>query len=363
MRRRADPKERRRGAPLLLLVALLIAAATPAAAQSYRIRDRLPGERYVHADPLPGRSLWWLAGHVLFGRTGTWPTERVANDPALRLDAALRAGEVAITFVNHATVLVQLRGLNLLTDPVWSERVGPASWAGPERARPPGIPFEELPKIDVVLVSHDHYDHLDLPTLVRLEARDAPLVLVPRGTRDLLVDAGLQRVEELEWWQSLALPGGGRITFTPARHNAGRLPWTVGRSLWGSFVVERDGASVYFAGDTAYAVHFRAIRERLGPVDVALLPIGAYAPRETHRAFHLDPADAVRAQRDLGARHAVAIHYGTFQLTAEDFGQPLIDLERALREAPRGQPGPFHALGEGRTRVFRSDARAPAAVQ
>ena len=323
------------------------------------IGARFDGTRFRNAVPAPSPSVWRVARHILFGRGGAWPEAMLAAEATPALAQPRRAGEVAVTFVNHATVLLQLEGLTILTDPVWSERVGPWSWAGPPRARAPGVPFEALPAIDVVLISHNHYDHLDLPTLERLEAAHHPLVLVPLGDAALLRDAGITRVVELDWAQSVELPGGVEIVFLPAQHNSGRTPWTADRSLWGSYLIRRGAGGVYFAGDTAYEAHFAAIRARYGPVDLALLPIGAYLPEAMMRPFHMSPAEAVRAQRDLGARHAVGIHYGTFQLSDEDFEQPVRDLAVALAAAPE-LPGPFEALPEGTTRTWRLTAPARA---
>lgn len=320
-----------------------------ASARPYPVSDHFDGDRFFNAARIEPVGPLALARHVLFGRDGAWPDDPLPTETATELPAP-GPGKVAVTFVNHATVLLQFDGLTVLTDPVWSARVGPMSWAGPLRARAPGIRFEDLPRVDVVLISHNHYDHLDLPTLRRLQARDDPAVVVPLGDRGWLEAEGFGRVFELDWWQSLVVDARTAITFTPAQHNSGRSPFSSNRSLWGSFWLQRDGLGVYFAGDTAYAGHFRAVRDRLGAPDVALLPIGAYAPRETMRAFHMDPADAVRAQRDLGARVSVGVHYGTFQLTAEDFDQPPRDLAAALAEAP-DLPGPFVVLPEGRTRV------------
>lgn len=341
-------------AALLVLGAQLFGCASP---PPYPVSDHYDGERFFNATPVQDLNVLQLAHHIAFGRNGDWPDGLVANDPAPRLDLGLANRQAAVTFVNHSTVLIQLAGINILTDPAWSDRVGPWSWAGPKRARPPGIPFDALPPIDVVLISHNHYDHLDLPTLRRLHERDRPRIFVPLGDRDLLLANGIDRVDELDWWQRVTLDGGLEIVFAPAQHNSGRSPFTVARSLWGSYLLRRDGLSIYFAGDTAYEVHFRAIRDRFGPVDLAFLPIGGYAPRERHRAFHLDPADAVQAQKDLGAKAAVAIHFGTFQLTGEDFGQPVADL-RAVLSRTADLPGPFLVLPEGRTRLFAFPERA-----
>ncbi|MCA9669927.1 MAG: MBL fold metallo-hydrolase [Myxococcales bacterium] len=358
------------------LIATLVAAlvAGCASARARQSGDPLPpkaawalphfdGQRFYNPRRIAPQSALRIARHILFGRTGRWPERTLEPQRALALARPLGRSDVAVTFVNHATVLLQIAGLNILTDPVWSHRVGPWSWAGPPRARQPGIPFDMLPRIDVVLISHNHYDHLDLPTLRRLGRRDGPRFFVPLGDRQLLLDAGLRRVQQLDWWQRVPLDADVELIFAPAQHNSGRSPWTANRSLWGSHLVRRRGAlAVYFAGDTAYAEHFSEVRRRYGAVDLALLPIGAYAPREMMKAFHMNPAEAVRAQLDLDARVALAIHYGTFQLSAEDFDQPVRDLRQALKALPVSRRRAFLALPEGRTKLLRFHAAARASA-
>ncbi|MEO1335201.1 MAG: MBL fold metallo-hydrolase [Myxococcota bacterium] len=264
---------------------------------------------------------------------------------------AAKPDSVAVTFVNHATLLLEFESLTVLTDPVWSDRVGPFSWAGPHRARKPGIPFDKLPPIDVVLISHNHYDHLDAPTVERLARTHAPLFLVPLGVREWFEDRGIERVVELDWWDTFKFSERVDMVFCPAQHNSGRSPFSTDETLSGSFLIRHPKGRVYFAGDTAYQAHFREIARRFGPVDVGLLPIGAYAPRETMRAFHMDPRDAVQAHLDLQARVSVGMHFGTFQLTGEDFDAPPRDLARALQDFHIDSKK-FSVLAEGETRLF-----------
>ncbi len=331
------------------LVLLLACAHYPAYPQSPQF-DRETG-RFTNTPATEKPSFGRVFRHILFGRTGQWPSRRIEPNRALRLRQPRRTDRVAVTFVNHSTVLIQVAGLNILTDPVWSERVGPFSWVGPERAVQPGVPFDQLPPIDVVAVSHNHYDHLDVPTLQRLSERDEPRVYVPLGDQAWLREAGIKRVTELDWWDEVPLDPQTRLVFTPARHNSGRGLSDADRSLWGSFLIQRGQGTIYFAGDTGYAEHFAEIRQRYGSVDLAFLPIGAYRPRDFTQAFHMDPAEAVQARRDLDATHAVAVHFGCFQLTAEDFHQPPDDLVAALRAA--GDPvRRFRALPEGQTHRY-----------
>ena len=216
------------------------------------------------------------------------------------------------TLVNHSTVLVQQHSSNILTDPIWSERSSPFSWIGPRRRREPGVSWENLPLIDAVLVSHNHYDHMDLPTLRRLATRGNSKFIVPAGAGRLLRSAKLS-VHELDWGQSLSLQNF-TVHCVPALHFSARGLFDRNKSLWCGYVIESRERLVYFAGDTAFGPHFAQIREIFGSPHLALLPIGAYQPRWFMSPVHMGPGEAVRAHEILGAETSVAIHHGTFQL-------------------------------------------------
>lgn len=239
--------------------------------------------------------------------------------------------------------LLQWHGLTVLTDPVWSDRCSPVSWAGPKRVRPPALAWAQLPPIDLVLVSHNHYDHMDVPTLQRLQAHSRPLMITGLGNRAFLAGHGLSHVVELDWWQPHAA-NGATVTFAPAVHWSNRGGHGRNATLWGAFMIERAGSRVYFGGDTGYGPHFAETRQRLGAPDLALLPIGAYEPRWFMKTMHMNPEEAVQAHRDLGARRSLGLHFGTWQLTDEGIEAPVV----ALHEA-RSREG----LGE-------ADFRAPA---
>ena len=308
--------------------------------------DHYDGEQFYNKTKIEKPSFFFLAKHIMFGRNGQWPDDILEPEADLALSKDLNENQVAVTFVNHATLLVQFKGYNVLTDPVWSKRVGPFSWAGPLRARKPGIPFDKLPKIDVVVISHNHYDHLDLPTLDKLEAKFHPL-----GDKDLLSSRNYQQVFELDWWQSKAF-GKLKVVFTPAQHNSGRSLFDADESLWGGCMLQHNHHNIFFAGDTAYEKHFKEINKRLGNTDIAMLPIGAYLPKKNMQPFHTNPAEAIQAQLDLKARVAIAMHYGTFQLSNEDFDSPINDLKAALKK--RNLPNDsFLALPEGKTKIFQ----------
>jgi L-ascorbate metabolism protein UlaG (beta-lactamase superfamily) len=258
-----------------------------------------------------------------------WP-DKVANIAAPKPVAHVGDGSIRATVVGHATVLLQVAGLNILTDPVWSKRIGPLSWLGVKRVRPPAIAFEDLPKIHTVLLSHDHYDHLDWPTLARLSRRDAPLVVTGRKVGRAIPSA---RAIELDWWESYALGDHVRVTYVPAEHFSGRGLFDRNASLWGGFVLETPAGSIYFAGDTGDGPHFTAIRERLGPMTLSLIPIGAYAPRWFMAPVHINPAEAVKASLILESQVSLAIHYGTFRLADDTFEAPPLELAQALSAA------------------------------
>lgn len=258
-------------------------------------------------------------------------------------------GPLAVTAVGHASFVVDLGGTVLLTDPVWSDRVSPVSWYGPKRVQAPGVPFARLPRIDAILLSHDHYDHCDLPTLARLAAGGVPRVITPLANGDLLREAGFPReaIVELDWWQSTALPGGVEVTVTPAQHWSNRATGVRNARLWGGFMARSGARSFFFAGDTAANdTLFSEIRTRAGEPDLAAIPIGAYEPRWFMAGQHCNPAEAVTVHRLLGARRSVGMHWGTFQLTDEGRDEPVRALARALSESGL-EPQVFSALEAG----------------
>lgn len=255
-------------------------------------------------------------------------------------------GGLRMTFVNHSTALLQIDGINILTDPIWSERPSPVSFVGPRRHRPPGIRFRDLPRVDLVLVSHNHYDHLDVATLVALQQRDRPRIVTPLGNARLMARHGIAGAIELDWWQS-AKVAGTEITCVPARHFSARGLTDRNKNLWSGFVIASGSGNLYFAGDTGWGAHFGEIAKRFDPIRLALLPIGSYLPRWFMQPAHIDPAQAVDAHLALGAKTSVAVHFGTFALGDDGETEPLLDLANALRA--KGNPNLF-ALdhGEGR---------------
>ncbi len=311
---------------------------------------------------------WWRLTH----RSAPWPAHVpfVAQPPP----PAARGDDIVATWLGHASFLLQTRQGNLLIDPVYSERVSPLTWAGPRRVHPVGVAFEALPRIDAVLVSHDHYDHCDTATLRRLEAAHHPQFVTPLRHADLLGVAGVpaERMAELDWWETATLPSGLRVTLTPAKHWSNRFGSPRNHRLWGGFYLRMGAAvrsdagaapppgpdaipqrekRVWFAGDTGYDPEtIRTVRMRFGAPDLALVPIGAYEPRWFMAPMHMDPTEAVQLHRDAGARLSVGMHWGTFHLTDEGHDVPPAALARA-REAAGVAAETFRAVAPGESVV------------
>jgi L-ascorbate metabolism protein UlaG (beta-lactamase superfamily) len=246
--------------------------------------------------------------------------------------------------------LLQTQQLNILTDPVWSQRVSPFLSLGPKRVREPGILFSTLPPIHVVLISHNHYDHMDIQTLIKLNKKFHPVFLVPLGNKLFLNNYGIQNVIELDWWQHYAI-NNAKITFLPTKHWSSRWLNDKFRTLWGSFGIEVANQKIYFAGDTGYGHHFIDIKNKWGKPTIAFLPIGSYQPEWFMRDNHLTPEEAVKSHIDLGAQTSIAIHFNTFQLSDEAIDQPVHDLQQALK-AHQLIDQEFIILKEGESRNF-----------
>lgn len=321
------------------------------------VSEHFDGSRFQNVPPGAEPDFCDLLEWQMQSGALVWPESRgepVKVVPPTRVERGLRA-----TQVGHATVLVQLDGLALLTDPVWSERVGPVSFAGPTRYDPPAIELDALPKIDAVLISHSHYDHCDAPTLRELRRRFSMPIYGGLGTRTMLEDLGIDGGVDLDWWQSSQLGSAATIHFVPVRHWSLRGLGDRNQVLWGGFQVRGATSSFYFGGDTGYGSHFAETRARLGAPDVAILPIGAYLPRWFMAPMHMDPLDAVRAHLDLGASRSMGVHWGTFDQADEGRYQAAGELGLAL-EALRIPRPSFIAARPGDVLEWRPEAaRAP----
>jgi len=278
-----------------------------------------------------------------------WPEWIVDDDPPA--PDVLAPGEVAATYIGHATVLLRFAGFAVLTDPMFSLRASPFAAYGPKRVRAPAIALADLPKLDAVCLSHNHYDHMDLPSLRALQLRGNPPIVTGIGNGAYLAARGVTNVIELDWWESVEPAPGLNITYVPAQHWSRRRFWDTNRMLWGGHVIAAQGARAYFAGDTGYPAQFGEIARRCGAPDIALLPIGAYEPRWFMEAQHMNPDDACSAFSELGARTFVAMHWGTFRLTDEPVGEPPERLRELFRA--RGIPADkLWILDVGETRAL-----------
>ena len=310
------------------------------------VTDHFDGTRFFNpGHPSTDRTLVELLRWRFGGRHASWP----ARVPGRQVIPADRCPGLRVTLVGHASVLIQAAGINLLVDPVWSERASPVRWAGPRRVNRPGVALDRLPRIDVVLLTHDHYDHLDLATMRTLWARDRPRVVAPLGN-DAVIHRGIPAiaVETADWHGRIDLGPGFAVTLVPANHWSSRRIDDRRMALWCGFVIETPAGCIYDSGDTGYGsgAIFRALRDTHPPIDVAIVPIGAYAPRWFMKDQHIDPAEAVQIQIDCGARQALGVHWGTFRLTDEARTEPRELLHTAL--VARGRPtGSFLAMEPG----------------
>jgi L-ascorbate metabolism protein UlaG (beta-lactamase superfamily) len=308
--------------------------------------DHFDGERFFNPHhPSTDRSLIDLLRWSFGGKREHWPAAVTSRQvvPKAKVDG------LSVTMVGHATVLIQAAGQNLIVDPVWSERASPVGWAGPRRVTAPGIAFEKLPPISVVLLTHNHYDHLDMPTLDRLWDQHRPRVIAPLGN-DAVIARKAPRIqaETHDWGQSVDLGSGFVVRLHPANHWSARGAGDRRMALWSGFIVETPAGSIYIAGDTGYGDGqiFRDVKMRCSPLDLAILPIGAYAPRWFMKDQHVDPTEAVQIMLDCGAAQALGVHWGTFPLTDESRMAPKNSL--LLELAQRGLPDTsFIALEPG----------------
>lgn len=315
---------------------------SPRVASGLRSSNHFERGRFFNPG-VPSQSFAQFLKWISRRETGYWP-KFVDSEPGPKPKDRVLGRDLAVTFVNHSTFLIQTGGCNILTDPVWADRVSPISFLGPRRHRNPGIRFDDLPQIHCILISHNHYDHLDLPTLRKLARRDGPVVFCPLGLRALLVSSGFREVDQLDWWERRSW-GDFEIHCVPAQHFSSRTPFDRNRTLWCGWVAEASGVSTYFAGDTGFGSHFADIAARFHGVDLALLPIGAYEPEWFMGPIHMTPEQAIETQRILNAPTAIATHFGTFPLADDSMAAPADRLRTALRDRVRGAS--FLVLPEG----------------
>lgn len=311
--------------------------------------DHFDGSRFFVPRVQTARSFSDLLRWRRERRPVPWPASLpLGRHPAP--PASVDSGRVAVTMIGHATFLVRTEHAVWLTDPVFTSHAGPFGRFGPRRVRAPGLAAAELPALDLVLVSHNHYDHLQPSSLREVTRRGIPHLVVPLGLGEYLTGRGFARVHELDWWQSTAV-GPVTVTCVPAQHFSARTPWDRNRTLWCGYIVRDGTTTVYFAGDSGYGPHFAEIAAKCSSVDVALLPIGAYEPRWFMQPMHVNPEEAVRAHIDIRPRASVAMHFGVFHLTDEGIDDPVRALEQA-RAAAGLRPDAFRVLDFGETAIL-----------
>ncbi len=285
------------------------------------------------------------------------PVESYNFDAATNDPEFLRDNRTVNTFtwIGHATALVQINGVNILTDPHFSLRASPVQWKGPKRAMPPGLSIDELPEIDIVLLSHDHYDSLDIKSiraLARRKGGERTLFAVPLKYKKWFEKRGAVNVVEFDWWQSHE-SGNAQITAVPAQHWSKRYPLSKNRTLWAGWVIKVNGFTFYFAGDSGYAPIFKEIGARYGPMDLSAIPIGAYEPRWFMKDSHMNPEEAVMTHRDVRSRQSIAVHWGTFVLTDEPLDEPPVRLKEALKNEGLSE-NEFMLLKHGETVIIKN---------
>jgi L-ascorbate metabolism protein UlaG (beta-lactamase superfamily) len=316
------------------------------------VSDHFDGTHFFNpGGTLPG-SVSDLLRWQLGGNKEPWPERYDSPFAPAKPDGKIDGDGLRVTMVGHATMLIQTAGLNILTDPVWSGRVSPVSFAGPSRRNQPGIGFDDLPPIDLVLVSHNHYDHLDIETLKRLVAVHDPLIITPLGNDTIIVaDVADARIATGDWGDVVDAGGGVRIHLEPMHHWSARGSGDRRMALWAAFVIETPGGLIYHVGDTGFhkGINYEAAAQKHGAFRLAILPIGAYEPRWFMKGQHQNPHEAVLGFLALNAHHAIGHHWGTFRLTNEGVEQPIEALAEAL--AYHGiQPERFHPMRPGEVR-------------
>lgn len=308
------------------------------------VSDHFDGKVFFNPGGQPPRSFGDLLRWQLGGGRKRWPDSWPSPHPNALPESRVEGPELRITMVGHATLLIQTAGVNILTDPVWSPRASPVTFAGPKRVNPPGVDFRDLPPIDIVLVTHNHYDHLDLPTLKRLASNHDPVVLTPLGNDTIIADAiPAIRLVARDWGESVAF-GRVRVHFEPVHHWSARSTFDRRMALWCGFVLETPGGNIYHVGDTGFhrGENYTRMAERHGPFRLAILPFGSYEPRWFMKGQHQNPAEALEGFELLNADYAAGHHWGTFQLTNEGIDEPreaLLDaMERKGIDPQRFRP-------------------------
>ncbi|MBO9195627.1 MBL fold metallo-hydrolase [Rhizobium sp. 16-449-1b] len=299
------------------------------------VTDHFDGTRFFNPGGIAPLGFRAMLRWQFNGERQNWQKQVPSPFPQARPEERIEGDGLRVTMVGHASMLVQVAGLNILTDPVWSDRVSPFSFAGPKRVTAPGIRFEDLPEVDLVLVTHNHYDHLDVATLKRLQATHSPRFVTPLGNDTIIRRAAPDaRISTMDWGDRIAISDGIAIDAEPAHHWSARGTGDRSMALWASFVISTPSGRIYHVGDTGFhdGINYRSAGEKHGPFRLAILPFGAYEPRWFMQGQHQNPDEAVRGMQLANAAHVAGHHFATFQLTDEAMDAPVRALEAALRE-------------------------------
>ena len=330
---------------------ILIGAYLSAPKYKGPVSDHFDGRKFINPGNIKEKGLLDVFKWMFSRERTKW--ERIRTDNYGPKPAALIDSGIRITFINHTTFLLQVRGLNILTDPIWSERASPFTWSGPKRMRNPGIRFDDLPHIHAVLLSHNHYDHLDLPTLKKIVERFNPRIFTGLGVGEFLEKHNMDYFVEMDWWHQYLVSKDAELIAVPAQHFSGRGMYDRDCTLWMGFVIKTDSGNIYFAADTGYnETTFKEIGQRCSPIRVSIIPIGAYKPQWFMSPIHCSPEEAVKIHLDVKSRESIASHFGTFPLADEGRDDPPRDLKRALAEYKIPEKE-FNVLKEGESKDFK----------
>jgi L-ascorbate metabolism protein UlaG (beta-lactamase superfamily) len=342
---------------LLLLVAFaffLIGLLVSAPVYKGPVTDHFDGRRFKNFGNVRAKGLYDVLKWLIARRKGEWK-KHLTRDTTSKKALDEVPASPCVTFINHSSFLIRTEQVNILVDPVYSERVSPFNFIGPKRMRSAGLAFADLPQVHLVLISHNHYDHLDMPTIRRIHKKYQPRFIVPLGVKGHLLKEGISMVDEMDWWQRLDFNDAISVTSVPAQHFSGRGMLDRDRTLWCGYSLDLTKGKLYFTGDTGYnSGLFKMISERLGPIDLAIIPIGAYKPQWFMSPIHCSPEEAVRIHLALGSRKSIACHFGTFPLADDSQEDPVNDLLSSLVSHQLAHDE-FIVLEEGET--FLMDAK------